>query len=262
MPNIHPTAIVHPNARIAETVTVDAYAVIREDVSIDEGTSIGPHCLLDNGARIGKNCKIHQGAILATPPQDLKYKNEKTELFVGDNTTVREYCTLNRGTTHSFKTVIGNNCLFMAYVHIPHDGVIGNNVIMGNSVQIGGHSIVGDFAIIGGLTGLHQFSHVGAHTMVGACVFVQKDVPPYALAGHSPLRFEGLNSIGLRRRGFPKETLAQIEKAYHLLYYSGKNITSAVDEIKSTMELIPEVQAILDFIGQSKRGIIKPYRGQ
>jgi len=260
MPTIHPTAIVDPKAELADSVIIGPFTLIHEDVTIEAGSSIGSHCLLDNGARIGKNCVVHHGTVIATPPQDLKYAGEKTEFFLGDNTTVREYCTLNRGTTHSRKSVVGKNCLLMAYTHIAHDCVIGDNVIMANVSELGGHTLIGDFAIVGGLTAIHQFTHIGSHAMVGAGIKVVKDIPPYALVGNNPVRFEGLNSIGLRRRGFSKNTIEVLEQTYHALYFMGMNISQGVEYIKANIPLLPEVQNVLDFIASSSRGIIRPVR--
>jgi UDP-N-acetylglucosamine acyltransferase len=257
MPTIHPTALVNPAAELADTVTIGPYAIIEADVRIGEGTSIGPHCLVDNGARIGSNCTIHPGTVVGTPPQDLKYAGEKTELFVGDNCTIREYCTLNRATTHSWKTVIGSNCLFMAWVHVAHDCIVGDNIIIANSTSMGGHCVIGDNAIIGGLTGIHQFSHIGAHVMIASSSRIVKDVPPYILAGSTPTRYEGLNSIGLRRRGFSRETLDLLEQTYAAIYFKGMNVSQGVQWVKDNLPAIPEVTAVLDFIAGSNRGIIK-----
>lgn len=260
MPNIHPTAIVDPKAEIADSVSIGPYCIIHADVTIDEGTTLGPNVLVDNGARIGKNNTIHQGTVVATPPQDLKYANERTEFFLGDNNTIREYCTLNRATTHSWKTSVGSNCLLMAYVHVAHDCQVGSNVIIANSTQMGGHCVIGDNAIIGGLTGIHQFSHIGPHVMIGANSRVVKDIPPYSLCGGDPLRFEGLNSIGLRRRGFSRETLALLDRTYHALYRQGMNTSQAVVWIKDNLEQTPEVRMVLDFVEGSNRGIVRAAR--
>ncbi len=257
MATIHPTALVDPEARLADSVTVGPFAVIHADVRIGAQTSIGSHCLIDNGARIGERVRIHHGAVVATPPQDLKYAGEPTEFFIGDDTEIREYCTLNRGTTHSRMSSVGRNCLLMAYVHVAHDCVVGNNVILANSVNMGGHTIIGDFAIIGGITGIHQFSHIGAHCMIAAGIKIAKDVPPYALIGGSPGMFEGINRIGLRRRGFSPETLDLITQSYKAIYHSGMNVSQAVEYIRANIELVPEVVSILDFIASSTRGIVR-----
>ncbi|MAT38653.1 MAG: acyl-[acyl-carrier-protein]--UDP-N-acetylglucosamine O-acyltransferase [Ectothiorhodospiraceae bacterium] len=257
MVSIHPTAIVSEKAALAENVTIGPFTIVEADVEIGEGTQIGPHCKIDDGARIGKNCTIHQGVVVSTPPQDLKYNDEKTYFELGDNCVIREYCTLNRGTVHSGTSKVGSDCLLMAYVHVAHDCFIGDKVIISNSTQLGGHVHIGYHAIVGGLVAIHQFVTIGAHTMTGGGIRVLKDVPPYALAGHTPATFEGINSVGLRRRGFSAETRASIEEAYQIIYRSGRNVSQAVEHIKATMELTDEVQEILNFIDESRRGIIK-----
>ncbi|MFA6467963.1 MAG: acyl-ACP--UDP-N-acetylglucosamine O-acyltransferase [Bacteroidota bacterium] len=258
---IHSTAIVSGKAQIAEGVVVDPYAIIEDDVTIGEGTYIGPHTLIANGARIGKNCKIHKGAVVSTPPQDLSYKNEPTLFELGDNSTIREFCTLNRGTAKQhLKSSVGSNCLLMAYVHVAHDCVIGNNVIIANSVQMAGHITIQDYAIIGGLSAIHQFVTIGAHTMIGGHFRIPKDVPPYIIAGGWPVSFERLNIIGLRRRGFSKEALDALNDAYRILYLSKLNVSQGVEKIKSTMAITLEIQNLLDFIEASKRGIITARR--
>ena len=258
---IHPTAIVSGKAELADGVIVDPYAIIEDDVVIGEGTYIGPHTLIANGARIGKNCKIHNGAVVSTAPQDLSYKNERTFFELGDNSTIREFCTLNRGTTKQhFKSSVGSNCLLMAYVHVAHDCVIGNNVIIANSVQMAGHITIQDFAIIGGLTAIHQFVNIGAHTMIGGHFRIPKDVPPFIIAGGWPVSFERLNIIGLRRRGFTKEALDALNDAYRILYLSKLNVSQGVERINATMTVTPEIKMVLDFIAASKRGIITARR--
>ncbi len=258
---IHSTAIVSAKAELSEGVIVDPYAIIEDDVIIGEGTYIGPHTLIANGARIGKNCKIHKGAVVSTPPQDLSYKNEPTLFELGDNSTIREFCTLNRGTTKQhLKSTVGSNCLLMAYVHVAHDCVIGNNVIIANSVQMAGHVTIHDFSIIGGLTAIHQFVNIGAYTMVGGHFRVPKDIPPYIIAGGWPVSFERLNIIGLRRKGFTKEAIDSLNEAYRILFLSKLNVSQGVERIKSTMTITPEVQKVLDFIAVSKRGIVTARR--
>jgi UDP-N-acetylglucosamine acyltransferase len=253
---IDPHAVVSPKARIGNNVHIGAFAVIEDDVVIGDDTWIGPHVVVYNGARLGRECKIHQGASIANAPQDLKYAGEPTLLEVGDKVVIREYVTLNRGTIESGKTVIGSNCLFMAYAHVGHDCVVGDNVILANCVALGGHVKVGDWAIIGGLTPVHQFCSVGEHAMIGGGFRVTKDVPPYVLAGNEPLVFESLNLIGLRRRKFTLQTIDLLDKAFRLLYRSNLNVSQAVERIKEEVQLIPEVQSLLDFIAKSKRGII------
>lgn len=258
---IHPTAIVGANARIADGVTVHPYAIVEDDVTIGEGTTIGPRAYIANGARIGKNCKIHNGAVVSTPPQDLSYDNEPTTFEMGDNTTIREFCTLNRGTKKQhFKSAVGSNCLLMAYTHVAHDCIIGNNVIIANSVQMAGHVTIDDYAIIGGLTAIHQFVNIGAYTMVGGHFRIPKDIPPYIMAGGWPVSFERLNVIGLRRRGFSKEVIDAINEAYRILYLSKLNVSQGIERITSTMTIIPEIQRIIDFVAKSKRGIVTARR--
>ena len=256
MIDIHPTALVDKNARISDEVRIGPYAIIEADVTIGEGTTIGPHSLIADGARIGKNCRIHNGAVVATLPQDLKFGGEKTLFEIGDNTTIREFATLNRGTMAHGKSSIGSNCLLMAYTHVAHDCTVGNNVIMANGVQLGGHVTIEDWAIIGGMTPVHQFCHVGQHCMVGGHFRVIQDVPPYILASEEPLRFCGLNAIGLRRRGFSSETMLQLKRVYRLLYRSGLNVSQAVERIKNEFEIIPEIANVLRFIETSDRGIL------
>ncbi len=256
MTDIHPTALVDPQARIGDNVQIGAFAIVEGDVAISEGTTIGPHTLIANGARIGKNCRIHNGAVVATLPQDLKFGGEATLFEIGDNTTIREFATLNRGTAAHGKSSIGKNCLLMAYTHVAHDCTVGDNVIMSNGVQLGGHVTIEDWAIIGGMTPVHQFCHVGQHCMIGGGFRVIQDVPPYILASEEPLRFCGLNSIGLRRRGFSSETLLQLKRAYRLLYRSDLNVSQAVERIKAEFELTPEIANILRFIESADRGIL------
>ncbi|HOT98153.1 MAG TPA: acyl-ACP--UDP-N-acetylglucosamine O-acyltransferase [bacterium] len=256
MTDIHPTALIDPQARIGDNVQIGAFAIVEGDVAIGEGTTIGPHTLIADGARIGKNCRIHNGAVVATLPQDLKFGGEATLFEIGDNTTIREFATLNRGTAAHGKSSIGSNCLLMAYTHVAHDCTVGNNVIMSNGVQLGGHVTIEDWAIIGGMTPVHQFCHVGQHCMIGGGFRVIQDVPPYILASEEPLRFCGLNSIGLRRRGFSSETLLQLKRVYRLLYRSNLNVSQAVERIKAEFELTPEITNILRFIETADRGIL------
>jgi UDP-N-acetylglucosamine acyltransferase len=260
---IHSTAIVSPKAQLADGVIVDPYAIIEDDVIIGEGTFIGPHTLIANGARIGKNCRIHNGAVVSSAPQDLSYKNEPTTFELGDNSTIREFCTLNRGTVKQHqKSVVGSNCLLMAYTHVAHDCIIGNNVIIANSVQMAGHVTIHDFAIIGGLTAIHQFVNIGAYTMIGGHFRIPKDIPPYIMAGGWPVSFERLNIIGLKRRGFTQEAIDSLNDAYRILYLSNLNVSQGVEKIKSTMKITPEVQNVIDFIANAKRGIVTARRSK
>lgn len=254
--HIDSRAVVSPKAELGENVSVGPLSIIEDDVIIQDGTQIASNVLVASGTRIGKECKIHHGAVVGTIPQDLKFHGEKTTLEIGDGTIIREFVTLNRGTEDCWKTIIGNNCLLMAYVHVAHDCFIGNNVILANVVNMSGHVTIEDYVIVGGIVGIHQFVQLGQHSMIAGGVRVPKDVPPYVLAGREPLSFEGLNIIGLQRRIFLPETIAQLEKAYHLIYNSHLNVSQALAKIKSEMELTPEIKHIVEFIENSKRGII------
>jgi UDP-N-acetylglucosamine acyltransferase len=255
--DIHPTAIIHKDAKLAENVCVGPFSIINEGAEIGAGTEIGSHVLIDAKTTIGKNCRIHHGAVLGTLPQDLKFEGEKTHLTIGDGTVIREYATLNRGTKYRGKTVVGKNCFIMAYAHIAHDCLLGDHVILANSVNLAGHIEIGDFAIIGGVVPVHQFVKIGAHSIVGGGFRVQKDVCPYALVAGYPLKTVGLNQIGLQRRGFPEKTMQILEKTFRILFKSKLNTSQAIEKIKTEVELIPEVKTILDFIAKSERGIIK-----
>jgi len=255
--DIHPTAIIHKDVKLADDVCVGPLSIINEGAEIGGGTEIGSHVLIDSGTIVGRNCTIHHGAVLGTLPQDLKFEGEKTHLTVGDGTVIREYATLNRGTKYRGKTVVGRNCFIMAYAHVAHDCLLGNQVILANSVNLGGHVEIGDWAIIGGVVPVHQFVKIGAHSIVGGGFRVQKDVCPYALVAGYPLKTIGLNRIGLQRRGFPEETVQILERTFRILFKSKLNTSQAIEKIKTEMEPIPEVKIILDFIAESERGIIK-----
>lgn len=263
---IHPTAIVSPKAELEDNVTIGPYAIVEDHTSIEGGTVVHHHAFIARGAKIGQNCVIHHSAIVGNVPQDLKFQGtEETLAVIGDGTVIREFATIHRATIHNAKspagthdgtTRIGRNCLIMAYAHVAHDCSIGDNVILSNAVQIGGHVTVGYHAIIGGLSGVHQFSLIGEHAMVGASVLIKKDVPPYSLIGDNPVRFGGVNTIGLGRRGFTDEAIQTIRKAYKLIYYSGKNVNDALKELEREDPTTPELAKIIDFIRKSERGII------
>ncbi|UCC78912.1 MAG: acyl-ACP--UDP-N-acetylglucosamine O-acyltransferase [Candidatus Zixiibacteriota bacterium] len=253
----HPTAIVSSKAQIADDVQVGPYSIIEDDVVIGRGTIIDSSVSIKNGARIGENVMIYHAAAVAGPPQDLKFAGEKTELIVGDNTIIREFVTLNRGTVAHGKTEIGKNCLFMAYSHAAHDCIIGDNVIIANSVQMGGHVEIGDYAIIGGATVIHQFSHVGEHCMVGGGFRITQDILPYSTVAGYPLRCLGLNSVGLRRRGFSDKTIAALKKMFRFLMSKKLNTSQALVKIDEEVEKIPEVIKVLEFIKRSERGVVK-----
>lgn len=263
---IHPTAIVSPKAELEDGVSIGPYAIVEDHVSIESGTVVHHHAFLARGAKLGQSCVVHHSAVVGNVPQDLKFKgDEETLAVIGDGTVIREFATIHRATIHESKspagthdgvTRIGRNCLVMAYAHVAHDCSIGDNVILSNAVQIGGHVTVGYHAIVGGLTGIHQFSLVGEHAMVGASILIKKDVPPYSLIGDNPVRFGGVNTIGLGRRGFSEAAINAIKHAYKLIYYSGMNVNDALAKIEATTTMTAEVKKIADFIRTSDRGII------
>jgi len=257
MTQIHQTALVSPKAELADDVTVGPYAIVEENVVIGAGSEIASSALIAGGARIGQNVKVHHGAVIGTVPQDLKFKGEATLAIIGDGTVIREYATVNRGTLDRRETKVGPDCLLMAYSHVAHDCLLGRNVIMGNAATLAGHIEIGDFAILSGILPVHQFVKVGAHAMIGGGFRIPQDVCPYALAAGYPLKVVGLNKVGLKRRGFSKETLERLEQAFKLLFFSGLNTSQAVERIKSDIEPCDEIQVILDFIAASHRGLVK-----
>lgn len=257
MRQIHSTAIVSLQAQLGDDVVVGPHTIIEDDVIIGAGTKIASNALIASGTRIGNNVKISHGAVLGTQPQDLKFAGEKTLLTVGDGTTIREYATLNRGTQATGETRVGQNCFIMAYAHVAHDCHIGNNVIMANSVNLAGHIEIDDYAILGGVLPVHQFVKIGCHCMIGGGFRVQQDVCPYSLVGGYPLKVVGINSVGLRRRGFKREVLSTLESTFKILFFSNLNTTQAVQRIKDEIETIPEVQNILAFVERSGRGMVK-----
>lgn len=254
---VDPRAAVSPKAQLGDGVTVGPFTVIEDDVVVGDGTTIAASAYIANGARVGKNCAVHHGAVVANAPQDLKYRNEPTTLEIGDNTVVREFCTLHRGTVETGKTIIGSDCLLMAYVHVAHDCRVGSHCILANAVTFAGHVHVGEWVTIGGFTPVHQFVEVGAHSMVGGGLRVTKDVPPYILAGREPLRYDGVNVIGLRRRGFTREQIETIENVYRVLYSSGMMVSDALKKIESGFHDSSEALMILNFVRSSSRGIIR-----
>ncbi len=254
-----PLAYIHPAAKIAPSVVIDPFVTIEQNVEIGEGTRIGSNVTIMEGARIGKNCTIFPGAVISGIPQDLKFQGEETLAIIGDNTTIRECVTINRGTASKGKTVVGNNCLIMAYSHVAHDGVVGDNVIISNATQIAGEVVVDNFAVIGGGTLIHQFCHIGPHVMIQGGALVNKDIPPYVKAAREPISYAGVNSIGLRRRGFSNDTIREIQDIYRYLYLSGYNNSDAVERIEAELPATKERDEIIMFVRNSKRGIIKGY---
>ncbi|MCG8310472.1 MAG: acyl-ACP--UDP-N-acetylglucosamine O-acyltransferase [Cytophagales bacterium] len=257
-----PLAYIHPEAKIADNVVIEPFATIHKDVEIDEGTWIGSNVTIMEGARIGKNCKIYPGSVISGVPQDLKFAGEKTTAEIGDNTVIRECVTISRGTVDKHKTAIGSNCLIMAYVHIAHDCCIRDRVILANCVQLAGHVTVDDFATIGGSTAVHQFVKIGAHVMVAGGSLVRKDVPPFVTAAREPLSYAGINSIGLRRRGFTNEKINEIQEIYRMIYLRGHNNSKALDNIQMEMSSSKERDEIINFVRNSDRGVMKGYNNK
>ncbi len=256
MASIHPTAVVAPGAELADDVLVEAHSVIDDNVRISAGCRISSCVRIHSGASLGEGVRVFHGAAIGGEPQDLKYGGEPTEVLIGDKTVIREFCTVNRGTVSTGKTTVGKNCLLMAYSHVAHDCTIGDNVIMANSVNLAGHVTVEDWAILGGMVPVHQFVRIGRHCMIGGGWRVPKDVAPYILAGGQPLRYFGLNAVGLKRRGFSVETCANLRKAYRLLFRSKLNTKQALIEIENELGTVPEVRNILEFVGKSRRGLL------
>jgi len=254
-----PLAYIHPAAKIAPSVVIDPFVTIEQNVEIGEGTRILSNVTIMEGARIGKNCTIFPGAVISGIPQDLKFKGEDSLAIIGDNTTIRECVTVHRGTASKGKTVVGSNCLIMAYCHVAHDCVVGDNVIMSNATQLAGEVVVDNFAVVGGGTLVHQFCHIGRHVMIQGGALVNKDIPPYVKAAREPIAYAGVNSIGLRRRGFSGETIREIQEIYRYLYLSGLNNSDAIERIEAELPATPERDEIILFIRNSKRGIIRGY---
>jgi UDP-N-acetylglucosamine acyltransferase len=254
-----PLAYVHPSAKIANTVVIEPFTTIHKNVEIGEGTWIGSNVTIMEGARIGKNCSIFPGAVISAIPQDLKFEGEDSLAVIGDGTTIRECVTINRGTKANGKTVIGKHCLIMAYAHVAHDCVIGNHVILVNGVALGGHVEIDNWAILGGLSAVHQFIHIGAHAMIAGGSLVRKDIPPYVKAAKEPLSYVGVNSIGLRRRGFSSNTINEIQNIYRILFQKNFNTTQAIEIMETELSATPERDEILQFIRNSQRGIMKGF---
>ena len=246
-----PLAYVHPEAQVADNVVIEPFVTIDKNVVIEEGTRIGSNVTILEGAHIGKNCKIFPGAVIAAVPQDLKFRGEKTIVKIGDNTTIRECVTVNRGTAAKGVTEIGDNCLIMAYAHIAHDCKIGNNCIITNACQLAGEVVVDDFAILGGMTAVHQFVHIGKHVMIQGGSLIGKDVPPYVIMAGNPVEYHGVNAV----------VLQQHKNIYRILYQSGLNNSDAIERIEAEMPASRERDEIIMFVRNSKRGIMKGYMG-
>jgi UDP-N-acetylglucosamine acyltransferase len=254
---ISKSAIIGKKAQIGKNVRIGDFTIIDDDVVIGENTWIGNYVNIQNGARIGQGCQVHASAVLAGNPQDLKFRGEYTVLEIGNNNIIREFVTINRGTASKGKTVIGHDNLIMANSHIGHDCEIGNHCVIGFNVGMAGEVIVSDWANISGLTGIHQFSKIGAHVMVGGLSKIAKDVPPYVIAARDPLTYEGINSIGLQRRGFESSKINELKEIYRVIFQEGRNTAHALGLIESNFEKTPERDEIIRFIRDSARGIIK-----
>lgn len=252
---VHPTAIVDPQADLGRGVDVGPWAMIGPGVRVGDGTTVGPRVLIERDTEIGEDCRLANGAVLGTDPQDLKYQGERSFLEVGDRTVVREFATLNRGTAASGRTLVGSDCLIMAYAHVAHDCEIGNHVVIANSVNMGGHVVIEDWVVVGGVTPIHQFVRIGAHAFVGGGSRVPQDVPPYCRVAGNPPKLYGLNTMGLERRGLSPEVRGALKRAYRILFQSNLNLSQALEQADAEAPAIPEVRHLLGFIRESKRGI-------
>lgn len=257
MNEIHASAIVSSKAQLGENITVGPFSYIEDDVIIGNNCIIGSSVSIYNGARIGNDVKIYQGASVANHPQDLKFANEESTFVIGDGTVVREFATLHRGTVESGTSIVGKNCLLMAYSHVAHDCIVGDNCIIANLVQLGGHVELEDWVIIGGGTSVHQFEKIGKHSMIGGGFRITSDVPPYILAAGEPLKYTGLNTIGLRRRGFSNNEIAKLKEIYSYIYSKELNLTQAKESILEKFVKDPLADSVLEFLAKSNRGIIK-----
>ncbi len=254
---IHKSAVVDPMAEIGKNVKIGPFAVIEADVIIGDNCEIGSATLIASGTRMGSGCRVFHGAVLGTIPQDLKFRGEKSTLEIGNDTTIREFATLNRGTKDRWKTVVGDNCLMMAYSHTAHDCHLGNNVVIANSVNMAGHVSIEEYVGIGGMSGIHQFVRIGKHTFVGGGLRIHKDVPPYILALGDPLRFAGLNKVGLKRRGFSNELLSLMKESYKIIYQTGLTVKDALQKVEDELEPVEAIRNILSFFRESERGVIR-----
>jgi UDP-N-acetylglucosamine acyltransferase len=256
--NIHPTAIVSPEANMEEGVEIGPYTIIGPDVNIGKNTVIGPHVVIDAHTDIGEGCRIFQFASIGAIPQDLKFKGENTRVIIGNYNTIREFATIHQATSADIGvTVIGDRNLLMAYTHVAHNCKLGNNIIMSNAVNLAGHIHVEDFAIIGGMTGIHQFTRIGAHSFIGGASAVSKDIPPFVLASGNYAKLYGLNIIGLKRRGFKEETVSALKEAYRIIFRSSLLLKVAIKKVKNEVEDLPEIRQLITFIQKSERGICR-----
>lgn len=251
-----PTACIHPDAKIGKNVTISPFSYIYGDVVIGDGTWIGPNVTIFDGARIGKNCQVFPGAVISAIPQDLKFNGEYSTTEIGDNTIIRECVTIHRGTVDRHKTVVGNNCLLMGYVHIAHDCIVGNNCIFANYAALSGHCVVGDYVILEGMAAAPQFVKIGNHAFIAGSTIIRKNVPPFVKAAREPISYMGVNAIGLRRRGYAEETINTIQDIYRILFQKGLNISQALEILKRDFEKTTELETIIQFVIESDKGII------
>lgn len=253
---VHPTAIISARAQLGSHVEVGPFAIIGDGCELGDGCIISARATLERDVKLAAGVKIGIGSVVGGPPQDLKYAGEPTTVAIGEGTVVREYSTINRGTSHSFKTTVGDHCLLMSYVHLAHDCHIGNGVIMANGVQLAGHVIVDDKATISGLSAVHQFVRIGRFSFIGGCSRVSKDIPPFLKAVGNPVKLYGLNSIGLQRNGFPEDVVRELKRAYRLFFRSDLNLTQAMQRAETDLEQFPEVAELVRFVEASERGVV------
>jgi UDP-N-acetylglucosamine acyltransferase len=255
-PRIHPSAIISRHAEVAPDVEVGAFAIIGDNCTVPSGCIIAARATLERNVTLGQNVQVGMGTILGGPPQDLKFAGEETTVEIGEGTVIREYTTINRGTSQSFKTTVGRNCLLMSYVHLAHDCHIGNNVILSNVVQLAGHVTVEDKAIISGLSAAHQFVRIGRQSFIGGMSRVSKDIPPFLKAVGNPVKLYGLNTVGLQRSGMDESTIRELKRAYRLLFRSDLNVTQAIERAQAEIEGLPEVRELIRFVEESERGVV------
>lgn len=253
---IHPTALVHADAILGADVEVGPYAIIGEQCVIGDGVVIGARATLERYVTLGAGVKLGIGVALGGDPQDTKFKGEKTVVDIGEGTVIRDYCTINRGTTHSYKTTVGKHCFLMTYVHLGHDCHVGDHVVIANGSQFAGHVTIGDRANISGLTAVHQFVNIGAYSFIGGCSRVPKDIPPYIKAVGNPVKLYGLNTVGLQRNGFSEEVLRELKRAYRLFFRSELNVSQALEKAKGELTMSGEVKTFVDFVASSERGVV------
>ena len=256
MSRIHPTALVAPDARLGSDVSIGAFAIVGENCALGDGCVVAARASLERNVTLGRNVKVGVGTVLGGDPQDLKFKGEPTVVEIGDDTTIREYATINRGTSQSFRTSVGKNCLIMSYVHLGHDCHVGDGVIISNGVQLAGHVTIEDKATISGLVAVHQFARIGRFSFVGGMSRVSKDVPPFIKAVGNPIKLYGLNSVGLQRNNFPEEVIRELKRAYRLFFRSELNVSQALDRARAELHPYPEVEALIRFVDESGRGVV------